>query len=153
MRFARGAAGLVAAMLACGAALVATTAPPVTAAPAPSLDLARPRILAAGTTPDVGRARLDREPYRTIFGRVNFHAHEAAGIAPDDHTIGSERIKTKATKDLADEYALDRTLVNGSIVPFPSVATRTAAGDTVRDQLLAMYTRSRLAVPPPLGGT
>ena len=31
------------------------------------LDLARPRILAAGADLDVVRARLDREPYRTIF--------------------------------------------------------------------------------------
>ncbi|MEP6624889.1 MAG: hypothetical protein ABJC79_10625 [Acidimicrobiia bacterium] len=153
MRLARGTAGGLATALVFCVGIVGHAATPAAAAPEPSLDLARPRILGAGTDLGVIRARLDREPYRTIFGRVDFHAHESNGIAPDDHTIGSERIKTKTTKDLAYEYALDRTMVNGAIVPFPSAAARTAAGDAVRDHLLTMYTRSRLAVPPPLGGT
>ncbi len=153
MKLARGTAGVLATALVFGGLIVGHTTTPAVAAPEPSLDHARPRILGAGTDLGVIRARLDREPYRTIFGRLDFHAHESNGIAPDDHTIGSERIKTKTTKDLAYEYALDRTMVNGAIVPFPSAAARTAAGDAVRDHLLTMYTRSRLAVPPPLGGT
>ena len=127
------------------------TAPPTGATP--TLDLARPRIVAAGTDLDVVRARLDREPYRTIFVRVDFHAHESDSIAADDHTIASERTKAKTTKDLAFEYALDRTVINSTIAPFASAAARTATGDLVRDHLLTMYTRSRLAVGPPLGGT
>ena len=126
---------------------------PPAAGATPMLDLERPRIVAAGTDLSVVRARLDREPYRTIFLRVDFHAHESDAIAPDDHTIASERIKTKTTKDLAFEYALDRTVINSTIVPFPSATERAATGDLVRDHLLTMYTRSRLAVDPPLGGT
>ena len=123
------------------------------AAPAPTLDLARPRIVGAGTNLDVVRARLDREPYATIFRQLDARAHQADAIALDDHTIGSERTKAKSTKDLAFEYRLDRYVLNGVIGPFPSPTARAAVGDVVRDRLLAMYTRSRLAVPPPLGGT
>ncbi|MEO6469934.1 MAG: hypothetical protein ABIP21_12615, partial [Acidimicrobiia bacterium] len=123
------------------------------AAPAPPLDLARPRIVGAGTDIDVVRTRLGREPYATIFRQLDARAHQADAIPLDDHTIGSERTKAKSTKDLAFGYRLDRTVVNGTIAPFPSPAERTAIGDVVRGRLLAMYTRSRLAVPAPFGGT
>ena len=71
----------------------------------------------------------------------------------DDHTIGAERIKAKATKDLAFEYAIDRTDRRRRPAPFPTAAERQAVGDRRATLLLNMYTRSRLAVPPPLGGT
>ncbi len=132
--------------------LVGLAAAPAAPAPAPALDLARPRVLAAGVELDVVRARLDREPYASIFRGLHARAHGADGVALDDHTIGSERVKAKATKDLAFEYALDRTVANDAIVAFPTPGDRTAVGDLVRDHLLAMYTRSRLAVPSPLGG-
>ncbi len=118
-----------------------------------SIDLTRPRIVGAGVDLDLVRARLDREPYHGIFIQLHRRARQGDGIALDDHTIGSERVKTKSTKDLAYEYALDRTVLNGVIVPFATPADRAAVGTIVTDRLLAMYTRSRLAVPPPLGGS
>jgi hypothetical protein len=150
---------VVAIALIVGAAFVAivpAAAPDPTVARAagpPELDLARPRVLAAGVDLTTVRGRLDREPYATIFRQLDARAHGADGVALDDHTIGSERVKAKATKDLAFEYALDRTLVSGSIAPFPDPTARRAVGDLVRGHLLGMYTRSRLAVDPPLGGT
>ena len=84
---------------------------PIAAAPAePALDLTRPRILGAGVPVDDLRARLVRDPYARIFRQLHNRAHQADAIPLDDHTIGSQRTKAKATKDLAFEYALDRTL-------------------------------------------
>lgn len=132
----------------------APTAPAARAAATPELDLARPRVLGAGTDLAVVRDRLGRSPYSRIFRQLDNRAHGADGVALDDHTIGSERVKAKATKDLAFEYALDRTVTaDGTITAFPDATARTAVGDLVRTHLLAMYTRSRLAVDPPLGGT
>lgn len=131
----------------------APAAPVARAAPVPELDLTRPRILGAGADLAVVRDRLERHPYSRIFRQLDNRAHGADGVAPDDHTIGSERVKAKATKDLAFQYALDRTVVDDAIVPFPDAAARAAVGDLVRSHLLTMYTRSRLAVDPPLGGT
>jgi Heparinase II/III-like protein. len=130
-----------------------SVANPSASAVPPPLDLTRPRVVAAGVDLAVVRSRLDREPYRTIFRQLHDRAHQADGVALDDHTIGSERTKAKSTKDLAFEYALDRTIVNGTIAPFASPAERTAVGDLARDHLLAMYTISRLTVPAPLGGS
>src|SRR5690606_29795537 len=59
---------------------------------------------------------------------------------------------SRAAKALAFEYVLDRTVVDGEIVPFPDEEARRAAGDRVRELLLNLYPRSRLAVPPPAGG-
>jgi hypothetical protein len=133
------------------APMVGTATAP--AAPAdPALELSRPRIVAPGVDLDIVRARLDREPYATIFRGLHHRARQADNIALDDHEIASERTKAKSTKDLAFEYALDRTLIDGAIVPFPTPADRAAVGDLVRDRLLSMYTRSRLAAAPPLGG-
>jgi hypothetical protein len=148
--------------IAIATAFVLTTAglgvaapPTVAAIPAePALDLARPRILGAGVATAELQARLERSPYSRIFRQLHNRAHQADGIPLDDHTIGSQRTKAKATKDLAFEYALDRTVAaDDTIVPFADPAARAAVGDAVRDHLLSMYTRSRLAVPPPLGGT
>ena len=152
-------APLLAAAALAGTALFALASPSASApsASAPSVDLAvdlsRPRIVAAGADLDVVRSRLDREPYRTIFRQLDSRVHQADGIALDDHTIGAERTKAKATKDLAFEYALDRTVAGQLITPFPSPEARAATGDLVRDHLLSMFTRSRLAVAAPLGGS
>ena len=70
-----------------------------------------------------------------------------------DHSIEAERIKAKATKDLAFEYAINRTKRGGVPAPFATDADRQAVGDQARTLLLNMYTRSRLALPPPLGGS
>ncbi len=145
--------GLVLTVAAAFAVIVPSASAPAAPAAPPELDLARPRILAAGVGPAPVRDRLGREPYATVFRQLHDRAHGADGVAPDDHTIGSERVKAKATKDLAFEYALDRTVVDGSIAPFPDPAARRAVGDLVRARLVGMYTRSRLAVDPPLGGT
>ena len=67
-------------------------------------------------------------------------------------SIVAQRDLSRAAKTLAFEYALDRTVVAGEIGPFPDAAARTAQGDQVRALLLNLYPRSRMAVPPPLGG-
>lgn len=79
-------------------------------------------------------------------------ANASNGLALDDHTINAERIKGRAAKNLAFFYAVDRTVVGGQVVPFPTAEARAAVGARVQDLLLNMYDRSRLAVPAPLGG-
>ena len=89
--------------------------------------------------------RLAREPYRTLLARIVSQTDSALGWDLDDDSIPAEREKSKAAKNLAFLYALDRTVVAGAVVPFPTPAARAAAGDRVRDYLLAMYTVSRIA--------
>jgi hypothetical protein len=137
---------------------LAPSAPGAAAAPdppPPAVELTRPRVLAAGVPVTELQDRLARHPFGRIFRQLHNRAHQADGIPLDDHSIGSERTKAKATKDLAFEYAIDRTVADDgtTITPFADAATRNAVGDLVRDHLLGMYTRSRLAVPAPLGGT
>ena len=69
-----------------------------------------------------------------------------------DPAITPQRDLSRAAKQFAFEYALDRTVVGGQIVPFATPADRQAVGDRVRDLLLALYERSRMAVAAPLGG-
>jgi hypothetical protein len=135
------------------AVLLLLAALPASAAWQPEgVDLTRPRLLfRAGDLPMI-HARLDREPYITLMREVLRRMRNADGIALDDHAIGSERLKARATKSLAFLYAIDRTVEDGAVVPFASAAEREAIGRRAHDLLLAMYTRSRLAVPPPLGG-
>ena len=140
-----------------GAGVVACTppgpvAPPIAAPTAPVLDLARPRILGAGVDLPTIANRVAREPYRTVFVRLVANARAWDSVTLDDDTIAAARTKAKATKDLAFLYAIDRTIVNGEPAPFRNPANRQEAGDTARTLLLNMYTRSRLAVPAPLGG-
>lgn len=134
------------------AALAAAPAGPVQAAWEPEgVDLARPRLLfRAGDLAEI-RARLDRDPYRTLFLRLMARADEAASVPLDDPSLDAHRRKARAAKNLAFAYALDRTVVGNAIVPFPSAAAREAVGDRVRDLLANLYPRSRMAVPPPLG--
>jgi len=118
----------------------------------PGIDLARPRILfRAGDEPAL-QARVEREPYVSILKDMRGRTNLASGVALDDHRVEQERFKARAAKNLAFQYAIDRTLVGGDVVPFPSAADRAAAGTRVQDLLVSMYTRSRLAVPPPIGG-
>lgn len=140
-----------------GAVLVACTppgpvAPPTTPPVGPALDLARPRILGAGVDLATIANRVTREPYRTVFVRLVANARRSDNVTLDDHTIAAERTKAKATKDLAFLYAIDRTIVDDEPAPFRNPEKRQEAGDTARTLLLNMYTRSRLAVPAPLGG-
>ena len=118
----------------------------------PGIDLARPRIpFRDGDVPAL-QAKVEREPYRGILKDLRRRASAADGIALDDHAIDSERQKARSAKDLAFLYAIDRTVVGRDVVPFATPADRAAVGRRVHDLLLAMYTRHRIAVPPPLGG-
>jgi len=117
----------------------------------PGVDLSRPRLLLGGADLAGIRERLEREPYRTLFERLLARAADADDVALDDDSIGAHRRKSRAAKNLAFAYALDRTLVAGEVVPFPSPAARRAVGDRVRELLLNLFPRSRIAVPPPLG--
>ena len=120
--------------------------------PAAPLDLARPRILGAGADLRTVAARVTREPYRTVFTPSGGTPATGTTSRSTTHRSARERIKAKAAKDLAFQYAIDRTIVDGVPAPFRNASDRQAAGDTARTLLLNMYTRSRLAVPAPLGG-
>ena len=138
-----------------GAAPVARSAPVGQPAPqgVPGGDAERPRILFAPDEVDDLRDRLGREPYRSLF--LALHQRTAAYDARHqlgDPAIVAQRDMGRAAKNLAFQYALDRTVVDGEIVPFPDATARAAVGDRVRDLLLNLYPRSRMAVPPPIGG-
>src|SRR5262249_2026117 len=91
---------------------------PAAAAWAPAgVDLTRPRILFRTGDVAVLQARLEREPYLTLLAALVRRARQADGVALDDHTIDTERIKARAAKDLAFLYAVDRTLEGGHAVP------------------------------------
>lgn len=116
------------------------------------IDLTRPRLLFRADDLPVIHARLDRQPYIGLMQEVQRRIRNADAIALDDHAIAAERLKARAAKSLAFLYAIDRTVVDGVVVPFANAAEREAVGRRAHDLLLAMYDRSRLAVPPPLGG-
>lgn len=132
--------------------LVGPARPAMAGAPAPGAGLAHPRTLFAPGEEPALRARLEVEPYRTVFLTSHARAQSWRTTPLDDDTKEANRDRGRAAKALAFEYALDRTVIGGEIVPFPDPAARQAVGDEVRDILLAQYPRSRMAVPPPLGG-
>ena len=109
------------------------------------VDLTRPRLLMRPGDVPVVQQRLAREPYRTQLARIVNQTVSAAGWDLADHDIPAEREKSKAAKNWAFLYAIDRTQTGGVVVPFASAAARQAAGDHARDFLLAMYTTSRIA--------
>jgi hypothetical protein len=116
------------------------------------VDLARPRILfRPGDLPAI-QAKLARDPFPQVIARMLDRVALADSVALDDDTIEGQRFKARAAKNLAFLYAVDRTLVNGEVVPFASHAERQAVGDRVRDLLVHLYPRCRLLVRPPLGG-
>ncbi len=119
-------------------------------------DLTRPRILfRADQLADI-QAVLDLDPLPEAIERsldeMDRRIGLADGVALDDHRIAQERFKARAAKSMAFYYAVDRTRVGGEVVPFPSAAERQAVGDRVRDWLLNMFTRSRIAITGELGG-
>ena len=134
---------------------------PATTAPAaaddgrvvPGAGTLRPRaVFAPGSEADLA-ARLEREPYRSIF--LDAHAlHEARRLSrtPGDPDRNAQKDMARAARFLAFAYAIDRTVIDGAIVPFPDDAARRAAGEIVEELLLGLYERSRFAVPPPIGG-
>ena len=71
---------------------------------------------------------------------------------PGDHLRGAERMKANAARSLAAFYLLDWTVVDDQPVPFPDDAAREAVGAEATELLEGMYTESRIAVAPPLGG-
>ena len=117
------------------------------------VDLTRPRIVMRPGDVATVVSRLDREPYRTLYRRSYDNGRSANNLALDDHSIAAERIKSRAAKELAFQYAVGYTVVADNVVPFPDAAARDAVGDRALELLRSMYTRSRLEVPPPLGGT
>ena len=119
------------------------------------VDLTRPRVLFRAAQLPAIQAKLDMEPLPEPFAvaleRMRGRIDAAEGIPLDDHLRGPARDKAKAARNLAFLYAVDRTWT-GSEVRRPTPAERRAMGERVQELLLHMYTRSRLAVPPPLGG-
>jgi hypothetical protein len=118
----------------------------------PGVDLSRPRVLFRPADLPAIRARIAREPWRSVVEAMLQRSALADTVALDDHALSSEMFKARAARDLAFLYAVDRMLVNGEVVPFPTAAARQAVGDRIRDLLKSMFTRDRLALDPPLGG-
>ena len=127
-------------------------APTAASAPAPGAGAAFPRVAYVAGAEDQLRDRLEREPHRTLFIEAHQRAEGQDDAALGDHSINAQRDLTRAAKWRAFEYALDRTVVGGAIVAFPSAAERLAAGRFAADVLAQVLPRSRLAVDPPIGG-
>ncbi|MEM7142904.1 MAG: heparinase II/III family protein [Actinomycetota bacterium] len=119
----------------------------------PGFGAPRPRaVYDPGTEAELA-ARLDRDPYRSIF--LDAHAlHEArrATRVPGDPDRNAQKDMARAARFLAFGYAIDRTVIDGEIVPFPDEGSRLATGAIVEELLLGLYERSRFAVAPPIGG-
>jgi hypothetical protein len=120
------------------------------------VDLTRPRLLLRPGDVPALQAKLDATPtpawLARVMDRIEATIAEAATTAPGDDSITAQRLRSRAARNLAFLYAVDRRRVAGVIAPFPSAAERQAVGDTARAYLLDLYERSRIAVPPPLGG-
>jgi hypothetical protein len=136
----------------------ATLLSPFTPAPCPAawqpegVDLSRPRITFRPDDLATIQSRLEREPYIGLLEAMQRRIDQANGVDLDDHDRGRESTKARAAKDLAFQYSVDRTIVDGQVVAFPTESDRLLAGDRACELLVHMYTRSRLAIPPPLGG-
>lgn len=120
--------------------------------PPAGVDLTRPRILLRQADIPVIQERLEREPYSNLARAMMQRARQADRVTLEDETIEAHRFKSRAAKNLAFFYAVERTVRDGEVVPFESPAERQAVGDRVRDLLTHIYPRSRIAVPAPLGG-
>ncbi|MDW3218100.1 MAG: heparinase II/III family protein [Acidimicrobiales bacterium] len=119
----------------------------------PWVGVERPRTSYTPGTEAMLVDRLTREPYRQIF--LDAHAlHEARRLSrtPGDPDRHAQKDMARSARWFAFEYALDRTVIDGEIVPFPDDEAREATGAIVEELLLGAYERSRIAVPPPLGG-
>ncbi len=108
------------------------------------VDFTRPRVLFRTHELDAIRARLDRDPYRIWLARIDAQIASSRGWSLDDDSIPAGREKSKAAKNAAFLYALDRTIVGSAVAPFPSPSARRAMGDYARTLLLSMYERSRI---------
>lgn len=114
----------------------------------PGAGTPRPRAVYEPGTEDDLAARLEREPYRSIF--LEAHAlHEARRLSrtPGDPDRHAQKDMARAARWLAFTYAIDRTVLGGEIVPFPDESSRLEVGAIVEELLLGLYDRSRFAVP------
>jgi hypothetical protein len=114
--------------------------------------LERPRTLGAGADIASIQSKLASEPYRSWMQRMARRVADGRAQDPEDHLRGPERMKANAARSLATFYLLDRTLVDDEPVPFATPGERDAVGAEVAALLQGMYTESRIAVPPPVGG-
>gem|GEM_PF-2284278 len=119
-----------------------------------SADLTRPRILMDAADLPAVRARLGREPYRSLLGSVRARAEGAPPPNAADQAdcvqtanVAREMLKARASFDLSVLYLFERTTdpVTGDVVPLVG-AEREAVGDLARDYLLAMCRESRIKV-------
>ena len=120
--------------------------------PPPGASLERPRTLGVGADLARLRPKLSEEPYRSWMQRMASRVRDGRAQDPDDHMRGPERVKGNAARSLAVFYMLDRTVVDDEPAPFPTPADREAVGAEATELLKGMYTESRIAVPPPIGG-
>lgn len=119
--------------------------------PAPA-SLTRPRTLGVGAELDVVRAKLSSEPYLSFMQRMARRVSDGRAQDPDDHLRDAERMKANAARSLAAFYMLNWTVVDNEPVPFEDETAREVVGAEVTELLENMYTESRIAVAPPLGG-
>lgn len=120
--------------------------------PPAQASLVRPRTLGVGADLQALRGKLSAEPYRSWMQRMAQRVSDGRAQDPEDHLRGPEAVKANAARALAAFYMLGWTVVQDEPVPFASPADREAAGAEVTQLLKGMYTESRIAVPPPLGG-
>lgn len=120
--------------------------------PPESASLLRPRTLGVGADLGSLREKLADEPYRSWMQRMGRRVSDGRDQDLSDHLRGPERIKGNAARSLAAFYVLDATVIDDEPQRFSSEADRVAAGDEVTELLKSMYTESRIAVAPPLGG-
>ena len=120
--------------------------------PPAQASLERPRTLGAQADLEALRSKLDAEPYRSWMQRMARRVSDGLAQDPDDHLRGAERLKANAARSLAAFHLLGWTVADGEPEPFSTPEERDAAGDEVVAFLKSMYTDSRIAVPPPVGG-
>ncbi len=120
--------------------------------PPAGASLDRPRTLGAGTDLEALVPKLVAEPYRSWMQRMASLVRDGRAQDPDDHLRGPERIKANAARSLAAFHLLGWTVVDDEPVPFAGPEDRLAAGAEAAELLKGMYTDSRIAVLPPLGG-
>ena len=116
------------------------------------VDLTRPRLLFRAEDLAGIQAKIARDPFPAVLAGMAGRTALADDMPLDDDGIVAHRFKSRAARNLAFLYAVDRTLVDGEVVPFASPAEREAVGDRVRDLLLNLFPVSRILVDPPIGG-
>lgn len=148
--------GWTAACAILSAFLLAASATDAAWEPPSGTDMSRPRILFRPDERAAVQAKLDRKPLPeyavVVLDAMASRTALADAVALDDEGIEAHRFKSRAAKNLAFHYAVDRKWQGGVIIPFTD-AERAAVGDRVRDLLVNLFPRSRLAVGGALGGS